>query len=78
MLDKPAAKVIGPREFQDVLSEYPQGFYDYEQLRLTYSDQEIYYIYRKIGRGKYSDVFEGYNAYTDSMVVIKVGIECVC
>lgn len=35
-------------------------------------DQETYEICRKIGRGKYSEVFEGWDIKTEEKCVIKV------
>lgn len=36
------------------------------------SDQDNYEVIRKIGRGKYSEVFEGYNVGTNERCVIKI------
>jgi len=36
-------------------------------------NQDDYEVIRKIGRGKYSEVFEGINVRTNKMCVIKVG-----
>ena len=43
-------------------------------LRFTvfFRQQEDYEIVRKLGRGKYSEVFEGYNVASNEKVVIKV------
>ena len=41
-------------------------------LNLDFSDQDDYQIVRKIGRGKYSEVFEGVNMRTNEKCVIKV------
>ena len=35
-------------------------------------DQDNYEVIRKIGRGKYSEVFEGYNVASNSRCVIKI------
>jgi serine/threonine protein kinase len=40
--------------------------------RSTCSDQDNYEVVRKIGRGKYSEVFEGYNVANNSKCVIKI------
>ncbi|KAL7721709.1 non-specific serine/threonine protein kinase [Entamoeba marina] len=47
------------RVYRDVLSTKPLSYYDYENIRVDWGDQDPYKIVRKIGRGKYSDVFEG-------------------
>lgn len=36
------------------------------------SNQEYYYATKKIGRGKYSEVFEGIDSRTDKKIIIKV------
>ena len=37
-----------------------------------YSNQDNYQLVRKLGRGKYSEVFEGINVTNNEKVVIKV------
>lgn len=37
-----------------------------------YRDQDNYEVIRKIGRGKYSEVFEGYNVASNAKCVIKI------
>jgi len=39
---------------------------------LYYSNQDDYQIVRKLGRGKYSEVFEGINITNNEKVVIKI------
>jgi serine/threonine protein kinase len=39
----------------------PREYWDYENLVVTWGDQEDYEVIRKIGRGKYSEVFQGLN-----------------
>lgn len=41
-------------------------------LEHVYSQQDSYEILRKVGRGKYSEVFEGVNVLNDDKCVIKV------
>jgi casein kinase II subunit alpha len=38
----------------------------------VYSNQDNYEVVRKIGRGKYSEVFEGYNVVNNNKCVIKI------
>ncbi|CAO3622261.1 unnamed protein product [Cunninghamella blakesleeana] len=47
-------------------------YYDYEFLQINWGTQNNYEIYRKIGRGKYSEVFEGINTVNQQLCVIKV------
>lgn len=37
-----------------------------------YSNQDLYEICKKVGRGKYSEVFEGRHTPTQTQVIIKV------
>ena len=41
-------------------------------FQYIYRDQEKYEINQKIGRGKYSEVFNGMDTTTDKKVVIKI------
>jgi casein kinase II subunit alpha len=38
----------------------------------SFSNQDDYQIVRKLGRGKYSEVFEGINITNNEKVVIKI------
>ncbi|KAI9475472.1 MAG: casein kinase II catalytic subunit [Benjaminiella poitrasii] len=46
-------------------------YYEYEKTQVNWGNQEEYEIYRKLGRGKYSEVFEG-RYQTTIPCVIKV------
>jgi len=48
------------------------GNHDYDNLTVAWGGQDKYEIVRKLGKGKYSDVFEGINGLTDERCVIKV------
>ena len=41
-------------------------------LWLTYSNQDNYQVVRKLGRGKYSEVFESMNVSNNEKCVVKV------
>jgi len=48
--------------YADVNVNQPREYWDYENLvRVTWGDQEDYEVVRKVGRGKYSEVFQGLN-----------------
>ena len=49
----------GPFKF--VCTERPESFSYYERLSLNWCQLDNYYVYHKLGRGKYSEVFEGAN-----------------
>jgi len=60
------------REYADANSKQPKSYWDYENFSPTWKEQDDYEVIRKIGRGKYSEVFEGINAKTQDPVVIKI------
>jgi hypothetical protein len=54
-------KMSVSRVYPDVNVKRPREYWDYESLVVNWGDQEDYEVVKKIGRGKYSEVFEGYN-----------------
>ena len=60
------------REYAHVNQQQPQSYYDYDQLDLVWNSQDNYEIIKKIGRGKYSEVFRGISLPSNTLVVIKV------
>ncbi|KAI5474762.1 casein kinase II subunit alpha, partial [Pseudohyphozyma bogoriensis] len=60
------------RVYADANKELGEEWYDYDQLTIGWGAQEQYEIIRKLGRGKYSEVFEGVDTRTDKPVVMKV------
>jgi len=68
-------KMVQPstsRVYADVNSKKPREYWDYERHLINWGDQEDYQLVRKLGRGKYSEVFEGVNIKKDEKVVIKI------
>ncbi|ORX43012.1 kinase-like protein [Hesseltinella vesiculosa] len=51
---------------------HPTEYHDYEKLQIHWGIQDNYEICRRIGRGKYSEVFSGSNMRDGSHCVIKV------
>ncbi|CCH40666.1 Casein kinase II subunit alpha [Wickerhamomyces ciferrii] len=49
-----------------------QSYWDYENVSIVWQTQENYEIVKKLGRGKYSEVFEGISLNNHEKVVIKV------
>jgi casein kinase II subunit alpha len=43
-----------------------------KRKKFYFSNQDDYQIVRKLGRGKYSEVFEGINITNNEKVVIKI------
>lgn len=60
------------RVYADVNAHQPRDYWDYESFSATWGDQENYEIVRKVGRGKYSEVFEGVNVRDNSPCIIKI------
>eukprot|EP00904_Undaria_pinnatifida_P011305 jgi/Undpi1/7304/HiC_scaffold_22.g09777.m1 len=58
--------------YADVNVHRPRDYWDYESLVVNWGDQEDYEVVRKIGRGKYSEVFEGMNVLNNTKCVIKI------
>jgi casein kinase II subunit alpha len=57
--------------YADVNESHPQSHWDYEALTVNWGDQEQYRICERVGRGKYSEVFSGYD-FDKNQVIIKV------
>ncbi|KAL6759458.1 casein kinase II catalytic subunit [Haematococcus lacustris] len=60
------------REYADACVTRPKEYSEYEALNVEWGDQEAYEIVRKVGRGKYSEVFEGINVLSSQRCVVKV------
>ncbi|CUM62695.1 uncharacterized protein PRCAT00000251001 [Priceomyces carsonii] len=60
------------RVYADVNSKKPSEYWDYENHKIEWGDIKRYEIINKIGRGKYSEVFQGVNILNDEPCVIKV------
>ncbi|KAF2403984.1 casein kinase II [Trichodelitschia bisporula] len=60
------------RVYADVNANQPRSYWDYDSVNITWGILENYEVVRKIGRGKYSEVFEGINITNYTKCVIKV------
>jgi len=67
-----AAKKQLPRYYANVNMSRPRDYWDYEILAVNWGCQDDYEVSRKVGRGKYSEVFEGVNVTTGDKCVIKI------
>ena len=62
-----------PRTFADESKKRGQNYYDYENnVNLVWSEGSIYACERKIGRGKYSEVFDSINLMNSQPCVVKM------
>jgi len=60
------------RVYADVNLLRPRDYWDYEALQVPWHSPDPYQVVRKLGRGKYSEVFEGENTENGQKCVIKV------
>ncbi|KAF8005243.1 casein kinase II subunit alpha [Metschnikowia aff. pulcherrima] len=60
------------RVYPYVLKEKPQSFWDYENINIQWNSQDKYEVEKKLGRGKYSEVFLGVDLTSGAKCVIKV------
>ncbi|XP_039009695.1 casein kinase II subunit alpha-4, chloroplastic-like [Hibiscus syriacus] len=61
------------RVYADVNVIRPKEYWDYETLTIQWgSEQDDYEVVRKVGRGKYSEVFEGVHCNDNEKCIIKI------
>jgi len=60
------------RAYPDVNDKKDKTYWDYENYTPTWHSQENFEVVRKIGRGKYSEVFEGIDISKNAPIVIKI------
>lgn len=60
------------RVYADVNAHKPREYWDYESHVVEWGNQDDYQVVRKLGRGKYSEVFEGFNVANNEKIVIKI------
>ncbi|XP_025032073.1 casein kinase II subunit alpha-like [Python bivittatus] len=60
------------RVYTDVNTQRPREYWDYESHVVEWGNQDDYQLVRKLGRGKYSEVFEAINITNNEKVVVKI------
>lgn len=60
------------RVYTDVNSHKPDDYWDYENYVVDWGNQDDYQLVRKLGRGKYSEVFEAINITNNEKCVVKI------
>lgn len=60
------------RVYADVNSQKPTEYWNYEGFVVDWGNQEDYQLVRKLGRGKYSEVFEAINITNNEKCVVKI------
>ena len=62
-----------PKYYARVCEEQPAEYSDYtKNFMVQYSSVDKYEIVRKVGRGKYSEVYQGIRNEDDHKVIIKI------
>uniref|UniRef100_A0A7S3CI51 non-specific serine/threonine protein kinase n=1 Tax=Strombidium rassoulzadegani TaxID=1082188 RepID=A0A7S3CI51_9SPIT len=61
-----------PKFYANVCQEKDAEYSDYENFEVKFGCMENYEIIKKIGRGKYSEVYEGINTLNNERIVIKI------
>ena len=60
------------RVYPDANAHKPREYWDYESHIVEWGNQDDYQVVRKLGRGKYSEVFEGINVVNNEKIVVKI------
>uniref|UniRef100_A0A1I7WVR9 non-specific serine/threonine protein kinase n=1 Tax=Heterorhabditis bacteriophora TaxID=37862 RepID=A0A1I7WVR9_HETBA len=60
------------RVYAEINPSKPREYWDYESHVIEWGNIDDYQLVRKLGRGKYSEVFEGVRITTDEKVVVKI------
>lgn len=60
------------RVYADVNAQKPKEYWDYDTYSIQWGKQDDYQLVRKLGRGKYSEVFEAVNTKNNEKCVVKV------
>ncbi|CAD8051770.1 unnamed protein product [Paramecium sonneborni] len=63
---------IPPKYYANFNKNQPKEYWDYDNFENEWGDSDQYEVIKKIGRGKYSDVYEGIKFPQGTRVVIKV------
>uniref|UniRef100_A0A8C2H3H3 non-specific serine/threonine protein kinase n=1 Tax=Cyprinus carpio TaxID=7962 RepID=A0A8C2H3H3_CYPCA len=60
------------RVYTEVNTQRPREYWDYESHVIEWGNQDDFQLVRKLGRGKYSEVFEAINITNNEKVVVKI------
>lgn len=64
--------VTNARIYKNVNQAQPRSYWDYDSFSLSWNSKENYQLLKKLGRGKYSEVFEAIDTRQNKRVVVKV------
>uniref|UniRef100_A0AAX7TBB2 non-specific serine/threonine protein kinase n=1 Tax=Astatotilapia calliptera TaxID=8154 RepID=A0AAX7TBB2_ASTCA len=68
----PTPTLSKARVYTDVNTQKNREYWDYDAHVPNWSNQDNYQLVRKLGRGKYSEVFEAINVTNNEKVVVKI------
>jgi len=72
MSSKKGQQNVVSRVYADICSKRPRDYSNYENFEITWGEQDDYEIVKKVGRGKYSEVFEGISVQSNERCVVKI------
>ncbi|CDR18386.1 unnamed protein product, partial [Oncorhynchus mykiss] len=72
LLEMPGPVQSRARVYTDVNTHRPREYWDYESHVVEWGNQDDFQLVRKLGRGKYSEVFEAINITNNEKVVVKI------
>ena len=58
--------------YANVLAQKPKSYWDYRKFTIQYGNPDDYQLVKKIGKGKYGEVFEAINVTNNEKCAIKV------
>ena len=64
--------VTQAKVYKTVNASQPRSYWDYDSFSLSWNSKENYQLVQKLGRGKYSEVFEAIDIKHNKKVVVKV------
>jgi len=64
--------ITNAKVYKDVNASQPRSYWDYDSFSLSWNPKDNYQLVQKLGRGKYSEVFEAVDTKNNRKVVVKV------
>jgi casein kinase II subunit alpha len=61
-----------PRMHADALATKDLDYYSYETMEIVWNSTDPYEVIKKVGHGKYSEVFQGIDSRNNNPVIIKI------
>ena len=58
--------------YANVLAQKPKSYWDYRKFNIQFGNRDDYQLVKKIGKGKYGEVFEAINVTNNEKCAIKV------